>query len=191
MSPAPKPLAAQESIKFSLPGQTPAPAPAAPPPPPPPPPTPVAAPLPVRPSMPAPAAAPADGPVIAFGDIFGQPEKKDWSAQEVADKASALRGVAGAIITTADGLPVAFRLPEDLSGNLVAAFVPQMFTRIVQYTRDLKLGDARHITLFIENVPLQIFKTGSVYFTVLGKAGENLPKPQLTAIASALGRQNP
>lgn len=145
----------------------------------------------MRPTVPPPAASPADGPVIAFGDIFGQPEKTDWSAQEVADKAAGLRGVAGAVITTADGLPVAFRLPDNLSGNLVAAFVPQMFTRIVQYTRDLKLGEARHLTIFIENTPLQIFKTGSVYFTVLGKAGENLPKPQLTAIASALGRQNP
>ena len=40
----------------------------------------------------------------------------------------------------------------------------------------------------VENVPLQIFKAGSVYFTALGKANENLPKPQLTAIAAALGR---
>jgi hypothetical protein len=88
-------------------------------------------------------------------------------------------------------LPVAFHLPAELSGNLVAAFVPQMYTRIVQYTRDLKLGEAKNLTILIDTVPLQIFKTGSVFFTVLGKAGENLPKPQLTAIATALGRQNP
>lgn len=193
-APAPKPLPTQESIKFALPGQTSAPAPTAPPAPPPPP-TPVAAPLPIRPTMvsgagPAPVSA-TDGPVIAFGDIFGQPSKKDWTAQEVADKAAGLRGVAGAIITTGNGLPVAFHLPAELSGNLVAAFVPQMYTRIVQYTRDLKLGEAKNLTILIDNVPLQIFKTGSVFFTVLGKAGENLPKPQLTAIATALGRQNP
>jgi hypothetical protein len=64
-----------------------------------------------------------------------------------------------------------------------------MYTRIVQYTRDLKLGDAKHLTILIENVPLQIFKSGNYYFTVLGKANENLPKPQLTAISAALSRQ--
>jgi hypothetical protein len=72
----------------------------------------------------------------------------------------------------------------------VAAFVPQMYMRITQYVRDLKLGDAKHLTILIENTPLQIFRTGRVYFTALGKPNENLPKPQLTAIAAALGRQS-
>lgn len=108
--------------------------------------------------------------------------------QEIVERTATLRGVAGALITTVDGLPVAFHLPTNLSGNAVAAFIPQMYTRITQYTRDLKLGDAKHLTIFVENVPLQIFKSGSVYFTALGKANENLPKPQLTAIAGALAR---
>jgi hypothetical protein len=73
---------------------------------------------------------------------------------------------------------------------VIGAFVPQMYTRITQYTRDLKLGDAKHLTIIVDNVPLQLFKSGNIYFTALGKAGENLPKPQLTAIASALGRQS-
>jgi predicted regulator of Ras-like GTPase activity (Roadblock/LC7/MglB family) len=135
----------------------------------------------------APTAA-ATEPSLGFGDVFGQPQKKDWTPQEIVEKTATLRGVAGALITTVDGLPVAFHLPSNLSGNAMAAFIPQMYTRITQYTRDLKLGDAKHLTIFVENVPLQIFKTGSVYFTALGKANENLPKPQLTAIAAALGR---
>jgi predicted regulator of Ras-like GTPase activity (Roadblock/LC7/MglB family) len=154
------------------------------------------APTPATPApSPAPAAAPAVAPTAAatepslgFGDVFGQPQKKDWTPQEIVEKTATLRGVAGALITTVDGLPVAFHLPSNLSGNAMAAFIPQMYTRITQYTRDLKLGDAKHLTIFVENVPLQIFKTGSVYFTALGKANENLPKPQLTAIAAALGR---
>jgi predicted regulator of Ras-like GTPase activity (Roadblock/LC7/MglB family) len=134
-------------------------------------------------------AAPASGEApMTFGDIFGQPAKKDWTPQEIVEKAATLRGVAGALITTVDGLPVAFHLPSNLSGNAMAAFIPQMYTRITQYTRDLKLGDAKHLTIFVENTPLQIFKSGSVYFTALGKTNENLPKPQLTAIAAALGR---
>jgi predicted regulator of Ras-like GTPase activity (Roadblock/LC7/MglB family) len=127
---------------------------------------------------------------LGIGEVFGQPQKTDWSPQEIVETTATLRGVAGALITTVDGLPVAFHLPPNLSGNAVAAFIPQMYTRITQYTRDLKLGDAKHLTIFVENVPLQIFRTGNVYFTALGKANENLPKPQLTAIAAALGRQS-
>lgn len=129
----------------------------------------------------------ADG-AISFGEIFGEPTKTEWTPQEIVEKAATLRGVVGALITTVDGLPVAHHLPSNLSGNAMAAFIPQMYTRITQYTRDLKLGDARHLTISVENTPLQIFKTGSVYFTALGKPNENLPKPQLTAIAAALGR---
>ncbi len=153
---------------------------------------PAAASIPMAPAaVPSQAAAVGDGPVIPLGDVFGQPDKKDWSPQEVVEKASSLRGVAGALITTVDGLPVAFHLPAHLSGNTVAAFVPQMYTRIIQYTRDLQLGDPKHLTILIENVPLQMFKAGGVYFTALGRANESLPKPQLTAIALALGRQSP
>jgi hypothetical protein len=65
-----------------------------------------------------------------------------------------------------------------------------MYTRITQYTRDLKLGDARNLTIIVDNVPLQLFKSGGIYFTALGKAGEELPKTQLAGIAAALGRQS-
>jgi predicted regulator of Ras-like GTPase activity (Roadblock/LC7/MglB family) len=194
-----KPLEPQSPIKMapiSMPAPEapkPAPAPAATPAPTPAP-APVAMPsapkpLVAQPAAPVPVAAPsAAEPSLGFGDVFGQPEKKDWTPQEIVEKTSSLRGVAGALITTVDGLPVAFQLPSNLNGNAVAAFIPQMYTRITQYTRDLKLGDAKHLTILVENVPLQIFKSGSVYFTALGKANENLPKPQLTAIAAALGR---
>lgn len=179
LSPTP---AAPAPAPTPIPVATPAPAPA---------PVRVApAPMPIAPVPVAAAQEPAAAvePGLSFGDVFGQPQKTEWTMQEIVERTAALRGVAGALITTVDGLPVAFHLPTNLSGNAVAAFIPQMYTRITQYTRDLKLGDAKHLTIFVENVPLQIFRSGSVYFTALGKANENLPKPQLTAIAAALGR---
>lgn len=192
--PAAKPLETQTPIKMTM--APPAPAPVAAPAPAPvrvaapaPAPAPIARPATPAPVAPAPAAAaPSAEPALGFGEIFGQPDKTEWSPQEIVEKAATLKGVAGALITTVDGLPVAFHLPSNLSGNAVAAFIPQMYTRITQYTRDLKLGDAKHLTILVENVPLQIFRSGSVYFTALGKANENLPKPQLAAIAAALGR---
>lgn len=125
-------------------------------------------------------------PLLEFGEIFGQPEKKDWSLSEVTQRASGLRGVSGAIIATSDGLLIAGQWPNGVKTDSVAAFVPQMYSRIVQYSTELKLGDASNFTLMVENVPLQIFKTGNSFFTVLGRAGENLPKAQLTAVATRL-----
>jgi hypothetical protein len=68
----------------------------------------------------------------------------------------------------------------------VAAFVPQMHSRLLHFTKELKLGEPANFTLMIENVPVQIFKTGNSYFTVLGRAGESLPKAQLNAVAMRL-----
>jgi predicted regulator of Ras-like GTPase activity (Roadblock/LC7/MglB family) len=124
--------------------------------------------------------------LLEFGEIFGQPEKKNWSLAEIAQKTLSLRGVTGAIIASGDGLLVAGTWPNGVKGDAVSAFLPQLYGRILQYTKELKLGEPGHVTLMIENVPLQIFKAGTSFFTVLGRAGENLPKAQLNAIATRL-----
>ena len=138
-----------------------------------------------------PAATPAAAiprPVLSYGQIFGQPDKMNWTPLEIVQSAARLRGIAGALIALPDGLLVAGQLPPGLNGETIAAFVPQMFGRMQQYTKELKLGDPGHLTILIESVPLQIFKAGTVYLAVLGRAGEQLPKPQLTAIAAQLGQ---
>lgn len=147
----------------------------------------------VAPSMPVPA-VPSAGPArpaLEFGEIFGQPDKKNWTLAEVTQKTAAMRGVAGALVGTADGLLVAGSWPPGVKTESVAAFIPQMYSRMVQCTKELKLGEPGNLTLTIENVPLQIFKTGGNYFVVLGRAGENLPKAQLTALAVRLAMTQP
>ncbi len=138
-----------------------------------------------------PVAAPAVAvprPVLSYGQIFGQTDKKNWTPAEIVQSTARLRGLAGALIVLPDGLLVAGQLPPGLNGETIAAFVPQMFGRMQQYTKELKLGDPAHLTILIESVPLQIFKAGAVYLAVLGRAGEQLPKPQLTAVAAQLGQ---
>jgi predicted regulator of Ras-like GTPase activity (Roadblock/LC7/MglB family) len=146
-----------------------------------------------EPAPPAVAAPPAPSipvpkPALDFGDIFGVPDKKEWSLNDVTTKVLTLRGVSGAVITTADGLLMAGAWPGGVAAESAAGFVPQIFNRINQYSKELKLGDPGQFTLLIENVPLQIFKTGSTFFTVLGKAGEPLPKVQITALAARLSQ---
>ncbi|HTG45691.1 MAG TPA: roadblock/LC7 domain-containing protein [Verrucomicrobiae bacterium] len=121
-----------------------------------------------------------------YGEIFGQPDKRTWTLGEITQRTTTLEGIAGAIIATSDGLLIAGTWPAGVSSEAVAGFVPQMYNRMLQYTKELKLGESGNFTLLVEKVPLQLFKTGNSYFTVLGKAGETLPQVQLNAIAARL-----
>jgi predicted regulator of Ras-like GTPase activity (Roadblock/LC7/MglB family) len=140
------------------------------------------------PPVPQAAEAPVDQENVSreFGEIFGQPEKKEWSLGEVTQRATKLPGVAGAIIATSDGLLIWGSWPNGVGGEAVAAFVPQIYNRLTNYTHELKLGNPGSFTLLVENVPLQIFKSADSYFTVLGRAGESLPAKELKAIATRL-----
>jgi predicted regulator of Ras-like GTPase activity (Roadblock/LC7/MglB family) len=130
-------------------------------------------------------------PALEFGEIFGQPERKNWTFADVTQKTATLRGVAGALIATSDGLLVAGTWPEGVQTEAVAAFIPQMYGRMIQCTKELNLGEPGNFTLLIENVPLQVFNTSGNYLAVLGRAGENLPKPQLNALAMRLAMTQP
>jgi predicted regulator of Ras-like GTPase activity (Roadblock/LC7/MglB family) len=144
---------------------------------------------------PAPVAAP---PALAtaravpkeIGEIFGQPGRKNWTPSEIVQKTSGLNGVAGSLIAMPDGLLVAGHLPAGLNAETIAAFLPQMHSRITQYSKELNFGEANHLTLIVDDVPLKIFKTGGVFFTVLGRSGEPLPEPHLSIVAAQLGPQN-
>jgi predicted regulator of Ras-like GTPase activity (Roadblock/LC7/MglB family) len=133
----------------------------------------------------APETAPANI-LLDYGLIFGQPEKKSWTINEVIQATGDLRGVEGALIADSDGLLMGGSWSGEIAPESVAAFIPQMFRRILEYSIELKLGDPADFILMIENVPLQIFKAGSNFLAVLGKSGENLPKPQLMAVAKRL-----
>lgn len=152
-------------------------------------PAPAAPAVPVRPAAAAPAPASAPAPPREIGDVFGQPGRKNWAPSEIVQRTSALRGVAGALIAMQDGLLVAEHLPQGLHGETIAAFLPQMFTRMLQYTKELKFGEADNLTIIVENVPLKTFKVGGVYFAVLGRDGEPLPEPHLSIVAAQLGPQ--
>ncbi|MBI2946470.1 MAG: roadblock/LC7 domain-containing protein [Verrucomicrobia bacterium] len=138
------------------------------------------------PPPPAPAALPSPG--LELGRIFDQPGKRSWTVSEIVRNTAQIQGVAGALLVTLDGLLIAAELPPGLAAETVAAFVPQMFSRVTQYATELGLGEPRHLTFSIEDTPLLIFKSGCVYFAVLGRARENLPGLQLRTIAAALPR---
>jgi predicted regulator of Ras-like GTPase activity (Roadblock/LC7/MglB family) len=153
--------------------------------------TPAAAPSPApAPASPASSAVPTEEEPRDIGEVFGQPGRKNWAPAEIVQRTATLNGIAGSVIAMQDGLLIAAQLPPGLNGDTIAAFLPQMYTRMMQYSKELKFGDSNNITFIIQRVPLRIYRVGGVYFAALGRADESLPETPLRLIASHLGPQS-
>jgi len=105
---------------------------------------------------------------------------------EVVSRAAALDGVAGAIIALPDGLMVANRLPPDLNADTLAAFLPQIFGKVSQCTKELRMGELNNLNFTVGNVPWKIFRVNAIFFAAFGRAGEALPTAQLASLAAEL-----
>jgi predicted regulator of Ras-like GTPase activity (Roadblock/LC7/MglB family) len=105
---------------------------------------------------------------------------------EVVSRAAALDGVAGVLIALPDGLMVASRLPAELNGDTLAAFLPQIFGKINQCTKELRMGELNNVNFTVGNVPWKIFRVNAIFFAAFGRAREPLPTAQLAALATEL-----
>jgi predicted regulator of Ras-like GTPase activity (Roadblock/LC7/MglB family) len=105
---------------------------------------------------------------------------------EVISRAAGLDGVAGALIALPDGLMVANQLPPELNGDTLAAFLPQIFGKVSQCTKELRMGELNNLNFTVGNVPWKIFRVNAIYFAAFGHAGEPLPTAQLAALAAEL-----
>ncbi len=154
-------------------------------------PAPVAAAAPVAPHAPAPVAAqPARVGPVDIATVFGQPDKQSWTPVELVQNTSRLEGVAGALIALPDGLQVASDLPSSMNGDLLAAFLPQIFARITHYTNEIKLGEPSNISFATNQQIWQINKAGNVFLLTVGRPGEALPVAHINAVATQLERQS-
>jgi predicted regulator of Ras-like GTPase activity (Roadblock/LC7/MglB family) len=108
---------------------------------------------------------------------------------EIVAKAADLPGVDGALIALPDGLLVASRIPPTMNADTIAAFLPQIFGRVSQCTKELRLGELNNLNFTVGNIPWKIFKVGAIYFAAFGRVGEPLPSAQLAAIAAELDRK--
>ena len=109
--------------------------------------------------------------------------------QEIITRAMALPGVAGALVALPDGLKVASQIPSDLNADTLAAFLPQIYDRVSQSTKELRMGALNNFNFTVGNVPWKIFRVNAVYFAAFGRAGEALPTAQLAALAAELNRK--
>lgn len=108
---------------------------------------------------------------------------------EIVSRAAALDGVAGALVALPDGLMVASRIPPDLNGDTLAAFLPQIFAKVSMTTKELRMGELNNLNFTVGNVPWKIFRVHAIFFAAFGRAGEALPTAQLAALAAEMDRK--
>jgi predicted regulator of Ras-like GTPase activity (Roadblock/LC7/MglB family) len=115
---------------------------------------------------------------------------RQMQPKEVVAHALSLPGVAGAVVALADGLRVAGQVPAEFNADTVAAFLPQIFERVNQSTRELRMGTLNNVSFTVGNVPWKIYRVGSIYFAVFGRADEHFPKAELAQLAAGLNRKS-
>jgi len=109
--------------------------------------------------------------------------------KEVVARAMSFRGVAGALVALPDGLTVASHIPADLNADTLAAFLPQIYGRVSQCTKELRMGELNNLNFTVGNVPWKVFRIHGVYFAAFGRVGEQLPTAQLAQLAGELDRK--
>ena len=109
--------------------------------------------------------------------------------KEIIDRAMRLPGILGAIVALPDGLKVAHHVPSDINPDTVAAFIPQLFSRVSQCSKELRMGELNNLNFTIGNTPWKIFRVNAVYFAAFGQSGLPLPTQQLAELASELDRK--
>ena len=121
-----------------------------------------------------------------IGELFGQPDKTNWTPADIVENVAKLPGVSGAVVAMKEGLLVAQRLPEHLNGEAFAAFLPQIFARLNQYSTEMKLGEVNEVTINTEGAPCQMFRLGEILFAAVGRSGEPLPSQALNLCAGQI-----
>jgi predicted regulator of Ras-like GTPase activity (Roadblock/LC7/MglB family) len=133
---------------------------------------------------PAPAAPAKNG-----HDANGFP-KIDWTPEQVVKITCATPGVAGTMIAAEDGLMVATQLPAQFKSEALSAFLPQIFGRAASSAAELQLPALAAVRLTFGDQQCEIFKTGKLYYVIIGKPGEELPTPFLRKVAAELTKRN-
>jgi len=85
---------------------------------------------------------------------------------------------------------VASRIPAEYNGDTLAAFLPQIFTKVGSCTKELRMGDLNNVSFTVGNVPWKIFRVNAIFFAVFGHAAKPMPTAQLAALAAQLDRKS-
>ena len=140
--------------------------------------------------MPAPSAPATPAPEeVSLEHLVGNGTGR-YSVKEIVATTARLPGVTGALLAMSDGLLVTNHTPPAVKAETIAAFLPQMFGRMNQYTKELALGPLQQLTLGVESGQWHVIKCDMIYLAVLGKHGDPLPLNTLAQVAAELSSQS-
>lgn len=133
----------------------------------------------------------SDSAKVDEGTFKRKPSGTDFVSKyatpnEVVSRAAALDGVAGALIALPDGLMVASKLSPELNPDTLAAFLPHIFGKVSQCTKELRMGDLNNLNFTVGNTPWKIFRVNAIFFAVFGRPGQPMPTTLLSALAAEL-----
>ena len=111
------------------------------------------------------------------------------AAQEIAERVSALNGVAGVIIVSQDGSVLASKLPRNLDADAVGVTLPEVFRRLNEITAPMRDGALQSVVFVTGDRPWQLLRAGNLFMGAMGRPSENLPTAQLRMLAAQLVRQ--
>ncbi len=138
----------------------------------------------------------ATGASSPAGDLATKPKtpgtdfkNRYISPTEVVKRASALDGVAGALVVLPEGLLVAAELSTSQDDDALAAFLARAFGRVNQCARESLVGELSHLEFAADGIPWHIFRLNGILFAAFGLAGGSLPLPELTTLAKELDRK--
>lgn len=163
-------------------------------------PAPVVPPPPVSPAFP-PVSAPAPGNLNpesnfsvpetvpappAFEKKVEESVRGELTPLQLIQEAVKFSEVIGAFLASSDGLLIHGELPEQMKQETFAAFIPQMYDRVSKYTRELRQGDLRTLSLTFGETGMVIMKTDDIYFAALSKSEDALPLADLAKLVASL-----
>jgi predicted regulator of Ras-like GTPase activity (Roadblock/LC7/MglB family) len=131
----------------------------------------------------------SEPPLDTLVEIMTSLTQPDWSPSDTVKKMSAFPGIGGVMLATKDGLVVADKLPSSLDADQLAAFLPQMFTRMGDYAIELRMGIIKALTLSLDGGPCMVIDGGILYLIVAGKPGEPLPEAHIQKIAAEMAKR--
>lgn len=115
--------------------------------------------------------------------------RRSPSPQQIVMRAAALEGVAGALVALPDGLAVASQVPSHINSETLAAFLPQIYSKVSLCTQELRMGALNNLSFTVGHVPWKIFRVNNLFFAAFGHPGQPMPTAQLAALAAELDRK--
>lgn len=99
-----------------------------------------------------------------------------------------MKGFSGAVISTSDGLLVAGQVSQALKADLIAGFLPEMFSRLNQYSKEIRLGEVQQVSMNAGLVQCRVFSVSKFYLGLLSAADAPLPSATLDLVLKELGK---